>query len=530
MTASTEFMRNNFENKYLKSAQVRKTDLLFVLLCAVFLYLHLFVLPGTPIFFEEDHLSYAQDAWRMYLGESIYKDFFQLSFPGNQFLYLVLFEIFGPRFWTINFMIFLQGISSAIVCLAISRRIFENIWYSYLPPTIFLFFGFRWFGLDGSHRMFSPIFAMLAVLVLLRSASFKRILLAGLFCALSGFITQQRGILAVGAIAVYLLFSALANKESLKTIFLKQLALGVSFAVCLTLLLLPFVLSSGIDVFVQDTLLYIYYYVQDPANNNASYTRNIDIILRQGTLMSVVMFFYLALIPLIYLVVFVYLALKRKDDNISYKLPVLSVALMGGILTLGTFAPNPARYFQIAVPALILLVWMFSQISVKSIQMVRVAVIGLILFGLLLSFRTQLSWEPEILDSRSGKIAFLSGVTIERYKWLAENADQNDYVFEVYNCAVNFPLQLKNPTPATFLWNTAYTPKWMVSESIEGLEKKKARFVIWDAKWTRELEVVDEGEHLLPLLEYLRENYHIRKNFTPYNERDREMQLWERNQ
>ncbi len=520
-------MSNDFGNKYLNRCGIKKTDLIFILLCSIFLYLHLFILPATPIFFEEDHLFIAQDAWRMYLGEEIYRDFFQLVFPGTQVGYLILFKIFGTKFWTIALMIFLHGMASTVISLAISRKIFtEHIWYSYLPPSLFLFFGFRWAGLDGSHRMFSPIFAMLAVLILIKSRTFTRILLAGVFCALAGFFTQQRGFLAVAAIAVFLLADELIRKKDRKGFILKELTLGLSFTVTLTALILPFVLSTGIGKFIDYTFFYISNYVQDSTGNYESYLLNINRAIEQGLTATAVMILYVGIIPLIYIIVFIYLGLKRRDENVAFKMQIFLIALMGGFLTLGTFAPSPSRFYQIAVPALILFVWMIYQLSNKTVQIIKVAVVGLIIFGLVLSIRIQTNWETEILNTRSGQIAFLSPVTIERYKWLAENANEDDTVFEVYICAVNFPLLLKNPTRVTFLLNTAYTPEWMVSQSIEDLENKKTRFIIWDAIWTEELETIEEGENLKPLYDYLQEKYYIKKDFTPYN--NRKMQLWER--
>src|SRR4028119_1167655 len=170
-------------------------DLIFFLIGCVFIYLHLFILPATPIFYEEDHLYFLHDAWRMYEGEAIYRDFFQLMFPGGQVLYLLLFYIFGTKFWLVNAVIFLQASAHVLLALAISKRIFGSSWRAYLPPSLYLFFGFRWFGIDGTHRVLSPIFIYLALFILLKSRSLRRIVIAGALCGLGSFFTQQRGLL-----------------------------------------------------------------------------------------------------------------------------------------------------------------------------------------------------------------------------------------------------------------------------------------------------------------------------------------------
>src|SRR5438270_11860012 len=103
-----------------------RTDAIFLLFCSAFLYLHLFVLPATPIFYEEDHLYFVQDAWRMFRGETIYRDFFEYTFPGTQVLYLLLLKVFGTKFWIINFVIFIQALGQATLGLAISKWLFAD--------------------------------------------------------------------------------------------------------------------------------------------------------------------------------------------------------------------------------------------------------------------------------------------------------------------------------------------------------------------------------------------------------------------
>ena len=497
-----------------------KTDLFFILICAVFIYLHLFTPGLTPIFYEEDHLYFMQDAWRMYRGESLYKDFFQYTFPGTQVLYLGLLYLFGTKYWVINAVVFAQGLSLTVITLAISKHLFGGRWISYLAPCIFLFFGFRWLGIDGSHRMLSPIFFMLAILVLLKDRTPLRISLAGLFCALTSYFTQQRGVAVVGAIGIFLLIEAIRNKSGWKKLIADEIILGLSFAASLLILVLPFVVSVGAGTFFEYTIVYIKNYVQDPTANYGAYGLVLQRVSELGVLMGGVSLFYYLLIPLIFLVALFFLWRKRYEPE------VLLIALVGGFLALGTFAPTPFRLFQIALPAIIIFVWLISLIKMKSEILVKAAVVGLIIFGCALAFRLQTAWEKTYLETPSGKMIFLSPVVVERYKWLLENAAPGEYVFEVYQTAVNFPIQHPNPTRITYLLDSGFTPDWMVAWAIEDLEQKKPRFIIWDGKFSKERSERVPGDPLSPLYDYLRENYYLRHGFTPYN--NREMQVWQR--
>ena len=497
-----------------------RTDVIFLLVCAGFLYLHLFDLSLTPVYYEEDHLYFVQDAWRMYRGETIYRDFFEYTFPGTQVVYFLLLKLFGTKFWLINFVIFAQGMAQSTLGLAISKRLFENRWFTYLAPSLFLFFGFRWLGIDGSHRVLSPIFIYLAVLVLLKGNSLQRIVVAGVFCGLASYFTQQRGILALGGIGLYLLIVAYRERIGWKTWLVNEVVLTASFTVSLVVLLLPFLISAGPERFYQYTIAYIVYYVQEPTANYGVFRLVLERLPGQPILTSAVMLFYYALIPLVYIVGFIYLWRRR------FKTEVLLVCLVGFFLTLGTFAPTVGRLYQICVPALIVFVWLLYQIKLRSDLAVKAAVGVLMLTGLVLAIRLQTNWEKLYLDAPTGRILFLSPVTFERFAWLSENTRPGEYVFEVYQTAVNFPLQLPNPTTITFLLDNGYTPAWQVQTAIEDLRQKKPRFIIWDGKWNKEPSQRAQDDHLAPLYDYLLQNYEMEKAFTPYT--NREMQAWKR--
>jgi hypothetical protein len=499
----------------------RMWAVLWVAFCAVYLYLHLFTFPtNIPIFYEEDHLYFMHDAWRMYQGEALYRDFFEYTFPGTQVFYWLLLTVFGPRFWIINAVILVQGLSLTLICLAISTHLFGRGWRALLAPSVFLFFGFRWFGVDGSHRMLSPIFVMLAILVLLKRRSTTRIALAGVCCALASYFTQQRGFLAVGAITVFLVCEAWRNRSTWRETARDLFTLVGTFVVTLVVLVLPFVADAGVRTFVDYTIVYITNYVQHPTANYGAYTLYFDEVMGQGGVMAAVMLFYYLLIPLVYVVGFLHLWRR------TYHPGVLLVTLMGSVLALGTFAPTPGRLFQVCMPGLILFSWLLVQMIRRPDALIRVAVTVLVIVGGALAVRLQVNWERQYLDTPTGRVAFLSPVTLERYAWILDHTSENEPVFEVYQPAINFLLQRPNPTRLTFLQDNGYTPVWQVAQAIGDLDAKKPRFIIWDGRWSKEASERLPGDHLAPLYDYLRDNYELRQRFTPYSYRD--MQAWQR--
>ena len=237
--------------------EVRYADAAFFPAVFVFLYLHLFLVPFTPIYYEMDHVALLNDAKRMYEGEVLYRDFFDFTFPGSHSLYWALFSVFGSKYALANVVILLHGMAAAWLSLLISRKVIADNIYAYLPPAIYIFFGFRWFGIDGEHRMLSPIFTILAIFFLIDKRTYGRIAVAGISCAFASFFTQQRGVLAAAAIGIFLSIEIGLRSRDWGRFVKSGLVLNFSFFACLMLLLLPFILAAGADRFYESTILFL---------------------------------------------------------------------------------------------------------------------------------------------------------------------------------------------------------------------------------------------------------------------------------
>jgi len=86
------------------------------LIVAAYLYLNLFLLPGTPILLNGDQVYFWMDGQRILTGDLPYRDFFQFTAPGTDFFYWAVFRIFGARIWVLNGIVLLLGI--ALSCIA----------------------------------------------------------------------------------------------------------------------------------------------------------------------------------------------------------------------------------------------------------------------------------------------------------------------------------------------------------------------------------------------------------------------------
>jgi hypothetical protein len=503
----------------------RRTDALFLLCCFIVLYLHLFVLPGTPIFYEMDHVALMNDAKRMLEGEVIYRDFFDFPFPGSHTLYFLFFKIFGPKYWVSGVLIVAHGLAAAALGLAIGRRLGLG-GAAYLAPAIYISFGFRWFGIDGEHRMFSPLFAYAAVLVLMKGSTYPRAALAGLMCAFCSFFTQQRGILVVAAIGLcFFVEVGVRRREWLRSLISSATILG-SFVGVLCLLL-PFIIAAGWEVFYESTILFLFSYVGDPASNSLqTYFTTLTKVTTLGKTVTVVAGFYYLLVPAVYFIALAVLWFKRKSGLAQQTGPVLLIAFTGLLLAAGTPGPNAVRIFQVSLPALILFAWLLTEIVELRLRWVRFALALLFAAAFLLGIRVQTAWDINTLETPSGNLAFTSPEMHYRYSYIAELSRPGDLLFQTWNAHMNFPLGLPNPSRISILLNTGYTPSKQLDEAIEDLRVSKARFIIWDGSWSRELYYAREGERLKPFERFLKKHYQLREKFAPFD--GHEIELWER--
>ncbi len=519
-------MTGNKENSF-RTLGVRQADALFLIACFVFLYLHLFLFPLTPIFYEGDHVALLNDAKRILEGEVLYRDFFEFTFPGGSVLYFLAMTLVGAKYWISSFFILSHGMAAAVLGLYIGRQVIGGNWYAYLPSSLYIFFGFRWYGIDGEHRMFSPLFVLLAIAILLRSRSYSRIALAGISCSFASYFTQQRGLVAVAAIGLFLLIEiAIKNGEWLRFVRSASI-LCLSFGGALLILLAPSIASAGPDVFFQSTIVFLVNYIEDPTTNSLqTYLGTLRKISDFGVLMTAVAAFYYLLVPLVYLAGLAVLVIRRKASEFADVAGPMLLCITGLFLAIGTPGPNAGRLFQISMPALIVFAYLLFRASFGRQIVPLAAVVVLALFGIALGLRLQTAWDAVVLQTPSGNIAFLSPVIRERYEWMLAHTSPGDYVFETYNSHVNFPLHVKNPSKLSILLNSGYSPPEHVKQAIGDLQRTEARYIIWDGTWTKEMAADPKNDRIEPLYLYLTANYRLVHSFTPYDGRER--QVWEK--
>ena len=513
---------------------IEKSDLIFLLFVITFLYLLLFKLPFFPIYQEGDQLIFVDDASRMLQGENIYRDFFQFTFPGTQLFYCFLFLIFGVKYWVLGFSVILTGALSFWICLRISKRLIDGP-YTYLPAVIFAFFGLRWFGLDGSHRVFSPLFILIAVWLLLRSGNYLHLGLAGLFCALSSFFTQQRGFAGLAAIVCFLLADNYARGWKWKKYLTESLTVVAAFIVSLASMCAYFVANTGFEKFIDATLIYpTLYYKYFEHNNLQAFWFFIKSSFAPGARIGefAPILFYSLLVPLSIIGFFaVFWRHRRQHEWRFWRGPML-LGITGFFLLITTSAPSAMRLFNISIPALILFIWILDRLNIfkeRNRLVARAIVAVTLLISIMLIVRFQMRRDYIEITTDRGDVRTISDEKSSRYLWLQKHTKPGDYILETPDPYVYFLLGLKHASRYSQFFPTEYTRPEFVSGTVECLEKNKPRYIVWINDYNKPASQRVSGDNLGPLSDYITASYDSTGPVYPVSsDFYSEIQIWER--
>ncbi|MCC6327706.1 MAG: hypothetical protein IT174_04265 [Acidobacteria bacterium] len=522
---------------------VSKMDLGFFAVIGAFLYTQLFQLPFTPYYFDGDHLIPISNAMRLLGGEVMYRDFFHITPPGTELWYAAFFLVFGLKIWVLNFSILVLGLALAWFGWYFSRQLFGGL-LVYLASSVVLIVGLRLFFIDGSHRLFSAIFAFAAVGSLLRSRGPRHLALAGFLCGISTFFGQPRGVVALAGIIIFVVWERFRCSGIKYELWKAVAILAGTFAVTVMATQAYFLISAGFDNYYFALVTFIAkYYSGDPLSNSDAFFADIPSLGRYLSIYSApeavsrflrislpTLLFY-ALVPWSYLAFLVYRWRKRtyiENDLLDRRLMLLGC--VGIALSLGVSAPSSERLSHVAIPAAVILVWLLSRVRIANrIAAALLCLTAVLALAYALQRQTVLKY---YLNMPSGRAAFLSNAVFERYKWMGEHTHPGDLFYEGHHPSFYFPFRLKNPTPLYVVRDNNYSPRFQVDSVQRSLEKHPPEFIFWPRKWSKLPQDRKPDDHLENLWLFVKGNYDFQivfekpVNYTPNSEGD--IEVWKR--
>jgi hypothetical protein len=500
------------------------TDMLFFLGTFVFAYLHLFRLPATPIYFDGDTLVPVSNAVRMLSGEAIFKDFFHFVAPGADLLYATLFYLFGSSVWVVNGVVLGLTMLQVWLLWIFARRVLNGA-AVYLPALIFLVLGFRQFGIDGSQRLMSVVLAFAAVAAIAAKRDGITLVLAGVLAAGGSFFQQQRGVLVAAGILVFLLWEWRSDNRPLKDLIRSAAMLAGSFLITTALFHAFFLWNVGIGDYYYSMVGFISSsYRSDRFNNSTAYLADLHAYaaaamesrnpLSAASRLTFISAFYYLLVPYVYAAFLIYAWLNRKGlkNAPGFSLLVL-LCLTGLISAAGVSAPTIMRIFHVAIPAIIIFVWLTARLPrFDKVAPVLTVLFVVLCIGLIVQRQTA---PATMLDMPAGRAAFLFEPTFEKYRWIGEHTHPGDIIYEPRHPNFYFPFRLRNPTPLNTVRDSAYTPAAQIDRVVSSLERTPPRLVIWPEVWSKDSADRVPGDNVGPLWEFVRKNYAPVAKFGP---------------
>ena len=499
----------------------------FLLGMGAFLYLRTFIFPWTPIYQGDTAPIFLLDAARLLQGEVMYRDFFELTFPGAPVLYWGLFKIFGPRAWIPSAALTALGLGFAWLGIAVSRRFCKGT-AVYLPSLLFLTLTYGT-TLDANHHWFSTLAIVGAMAVLLEARSWARLVGAGALCGLATWFTQSRGVIALAGFSIFLVWEMRRKLVPWRQLLKSHLWLGGGMLLAV-LPVVYFAWEAGAQRFIYCTFTFVRaYYPYYRWNTWRGYMTEPPEFSGWVQVPALAMWLFVhLLVPLIFLL---FLARYRREAQLRPAEPwerLMLVALTGLFLFLGiAFSPVWERLCTVALPACVLLVWFVESSGKVRRALLTVLWLAGFAVALVMPIMTQLGVRG-YLDARTGHIAFTSTTFAEedaqeKFKWVLEHTRPGESFFNGRDADLYFFLGLRNPAPVPFLSTSDYTRPEQVQQVIAGLEKYRVRLVMW---WP-ELDLPEdaahpEGDHLSPLRAYLCRHYRVAKTFSDG------VQVWKR--
>ena len=510
------------EGRHTSGRALDAWTLLFLLAALIFLYAFLFVPPFIPIDHNIDGLILVTDGKRMYEGATLYRDFFQFTTPGTPLVYFLLFKLLGLRLWIPDLTLLLLGLGLAWLGVVIAGKLMRP-GLALLPSAIFLI-GVYKNRLDPTHHWYSLLTATAAIAVLMERRTPARIAAAGLFCGLTFFFTQTRGLAAVIGFGVFVWWESRQKREPWRELLKQTACLVGSFLATLIAVNAYFVWKAGLARFLWCTVIFgAKYYTKSVDNTFLVVTKTFpEFLSLHSFLLSLVHWVFLYTgIPLIYILFFArYWRESGKKPKEFWVRPML-LALVGSFMLLSV-APSPSltRVASNSLPGLILLGWFIDSPG----KLARTVAAGLTVGVLLLvphAVLTAQSMEKQILSTPQGKVAFPDPVAYEELVWIRDHTRPTEYFYDVaFAASESFYLNLRNPTPLPFLTSEGYTTPEQVAEAVRSLKQHEVHYIlVWLPDW---LGIGRKDDHLDPLRDYICSHYRPVKDFADSDE------VWEK--
>ncbi len=487
----------------------------------VFLYLQTFVLPAIPIYQGDTAPIFLLDGVRMLGGETLYRDFFELTFPGTPLVYFLLFKLFGVRAWIPAAMLVVLGFGLAWLSIVISKRILKGASVC-LPAILFLALLYG-NALDAAHHWYSVLAVMAALAVVIDERPPARMAWAGALCGVAAFFTQTRGFLSALGFAAFLVWEARVNKLGWRTLVKAEASLAAAFALTTVGSVAWFAWKAGLARFLYCTVTFnMKFYSAFRWNQMGAFM--IELPEFPSWLQAPALAVWIAIHVLVPMAYGLFLVRWLREKERRPQEPwdrLMLVNITGLFLSAGVvFSPSWLRLCTASLPALILLVW-FVDSSARLARPIRYLLWSFALVAAIAQPVVKQA-DGQFLKTPVGRVALLERDRFQEFQWIAERVKPGEFFLDAADAEKYFLLGVRIPAEVPFLTPTEYTrPEW-VRSTLAGLERHRVQYVLWSLELDMPEYRQGSSDHLGALRAYLRDHYRVVKVFPDGT------QVWQR--
>ena len=433
-----------------------------------------------------------------------YRDFFEVFGPGSFYWNAFFFKLFGINLYTARTLLLITGVTLALLPIWMTRRIHRGPFE--LLPAVFLFLVSIPIWPACSHHWDSNLFFFISfVMVLLWQDTENSFYLAmtGIFCGLTYFFLQQKGLLLLLSLTLSILIINYLKENKMKIIFNIILFVGCFSAIILTVFIF-FYINSGLNDMVYDTILWPFNFYKQV--NVVPYGFGLREFLWQYfdnslsplpsglaiSLSSILIFPYILIFLLPFIVIgLCFFCIKIK----SYRANIFNVSTIPyWVVGIGLWlseAHRPDIYHLVwGSPIIFVLFYLMVNVLLNNRKCLLTIIFGIIIissFTLGMFNLLKSSSAREKIISRRGIYYTFEGD--DALAFLLQKVKEGEYAFIYpYYPMYYFLANIKNPTKYNNLIYNYHT-NFQFKETVKSLERKKVKYILWDT--------VVEGRNLM---------------------------------
>ena len=472
---------------------------------AVFFYLHLFRFPFVPIWHWGDQSIFLDHAEHMLRGQVLYRDLFQLNFPGTEYLYYFLFLCFGVRMWIAPLAALVALTGATLLVYSLSRTVLRGP-AALVPAIAFLAICLR-NSMDGAHHLYSTALIFLAVNLIARARSSISISCAGAVLGLSALFTSSRGTFVALGVCLFFIWKLRDWRKASAAV---AALLAPFFAVIAASLAYLATTVASRTLFQSLVVFPLRYYSAGRFNTPGAFFAELQsaLPLRAHSVLLVGLWLAAKALPLALLIACLVTRFRRNSVTLreSASNQVLALCFFSGTFALlaGGGSLSLARINCAVAFAYILGAAMLVEFGRRRLI---AGVFALVLTAACAEATVAAIRPAYRFESPRGSILLLNRDRYEVISWLSRNARPGDQLFG--DPDLNFVLNLWNPAAVQWVEPDAFTRPEQVRELLTSLLFNHTRFIVWS-------EAVDHpgiGDSLPPLRAFLKERYHPALNF-----------------